>query len=329
MTPATTKAIRIHQAGGPEVLKYEDAPLKSPAPGEVLVRHAAIGLNYIDVYMRNGLYPLNLPQILGIEGAGEIIAVGDGVTEFTAGDRVAYSTMTAPGAYCEMRTIPADQVVKLPGGIDYKTAAAVIFQGMTTEYLVRRTYEVKAGDTVLMQAAAGGVGTMLCQWAKHLGATVIGTVGSDAKAELAKQNGCHHVINYNNEDFVARVKEITDGRGVDVVYDGVGKATFAGGLDCLRPRGMMVVFGNASGPVDPVAPLTLSAKGSLYLTRPTLKTYISTREEIVLSATRVFDVVSSGAVKMHVGQEYALADTRKAHEDLEARKTTGATVIIP
>lgn len=324
-----TKAVRIHEAGGPDKLVYEDTAVGDPGPGEVRLRHGAIGLNFIDVYMRAGVYPLTFPAILGMEGAGHIVALGEGVTEFAEGDRVAYSTMTAPGAYAEERLIGADQLVALPDNIDDKTAASVIFQGMTAAYLVSRTYPVKKGDTILMQAAAGGVGQILTQWANHLGATVIGTVGSDEKAALAKKSGCHHVINYQTENFVERVAEITGGAGVNVVYDGVGKDTFDGGLDCLAPLGTMVVFGAASGPVEPVNPMTLAAKGSVYLTRPTLKTHVAKRDDMVALANSLFAVLASGAVKPNCGQEYALADARKAHEDLEARKTTGATVLLP
>lgn len=324
-----TKAIRIHEPGGPDKLIYEDIAVAEPGPGEVRIRHGAIGVNYIDVYMREGVYPMDLPAVPGMEGAGVVVAVGNGVGDFKEGDRIAYTTMTAPGAYADERIIPAHQLVALPDGIDDKTAAATIFQGMTVEYLVCRTYPVKKGDVVLMQAAAGGIGQLLTQWAGHIGATVIGTVGSDEKADLARKNGCHHVINYQTENFVERVRDITGGEGVDVVYDGVGKTTFDGGLDCLKPLGMMVVFGAASGPVDPVNPMTLAAKGSLYLTRPTLKTYIAKREDLVMSAGRVFDMLASGALKPQCGQEYALADAGKAHEDLEARKTAGSTILIP
>lgn len=322
------KAIRIHETGGPEVLKYEDVEVAAPGPGEIRIRQTAVGLNYIDTYFRTGLYPpAQLPMILGSEGAGVVEALGDGVTDLRPGDRVAYCTEI--GAYTSERLVKAERVVKLPGEIDEQTAAAMMLQGLTVEYLIRRTFPVQKGMTVLFHAAAGGVGLIACQWLKQLGATVIGTVGSDEKAALAKAHGCDHAIVYTREDFVERVKEITDGQGVPVVYDGVGKDTWDGSLDCLRPRGMMVSYGNASGPVTSFAPIVLSQKGSLYLTRPTLFTYVATRDELVESAQALFDVVTSGAVKIEVNQTYPLAEAAQAHEDLTSRKTTGSTVLLP
>ena len=324
-----SKAIRIHQPGGPEVLRWEEVEVGDPGPGLVRIRHGAVGLNYIDVYHRTGLYPLpSLPWTLGMEGAGRIEAVGEGVTEFKVGDRVAYASPPV-GAYAEVRLMPADRVVALPNAIDDQTAAAMMLQGMTAQYLLRRTYRVQAGDAILFHAAAGGVGLMASQWARHLGATVIGTVGSDEKAELARAHGCHHVIVYSRENFTERVREITNGQGVAVVYDSVGKDTFTGSLDCLRPMGMMVSFGNASGPVPPFDPGILAAKGSLFLTRPTLMTYTAKRADLVASAGELFDVVAKGVVKIEVHQTYPLAETAQAHRDLEARKTTGSTVLLP
>jgi NADPH2:quinone reductase len=297
-------------------------------PDEARVRHEAVGLNFIDIYHRSGLYPLPLPSGLGLEGAGVVEAVGSAVTDIKAGDRVAYAG-GPPGAYAEVRNIPADRLVKLPDSIDFKTAAAMMLQGMTAQYLLRRTYRVQAGDTILIQAAAGGVGLIVCQWAKALGATVIGTVSSDEKAALAKAHGCDHPIIYTRENFVARVKEITNGEGVPVVYDSIGKDTFTGSLDCLRPLGMMVTFGNASGPVPPVDTLELSKRGSLFLTRPTLFTYIAKRADLLATAQELFDVVASGKVRIEVNQTYALKDAAQAHIDLAARKTTGSTVLLP
>ncbi len=323
------RAIRIHQYGGPEVLRWEEVEVGDPGPGQLRVRHAAVGLNYIDVYHRTGLYPLpSLPWTLGMEGAGRVEAVGEGVTEFKAGDRVAYASPPV-GAYAEVRLIPADRVVALPDAIDERTAAAMMLQGMTAQYLLRRTYRVQPGDTILLHAAAGGVGLIASQWARHLGATVIGTVGSDEKAELARAHGCHHVIVYSRENFVERVREITGGQGVAAVYDSVGQATFMGSLDCLRPLGMMVSFGNASGPVPPFEPGILAAKGSLFLTRPTLMTYTAKRADLLASATELFEAVVDGAVKIEVRQTYPLAETAQAHRDLEARRTTGSTVLLP
>ena len=323
------KAIRIHEYGGPEVLRWEEVGVGDPGLGQLRVRHAAVGLNYIDVYHRTGLYPLPaLPWIPGMEGAGRVEAVGEGVTEFKVGDRVAYASPPV-GAYAEVRLIPADRVVALPDAIDDSTAAAMMLQGMTAQCLLRRTYRVQPGDAILLHAAAGGVGLIASQWARHLDATVIGTVGSDEKAELARAHGCHHVIVYTRENFVERVRDITAGQGVAVVYDSVGKETFMGSLDCLRPMGMMVSFGNASGPVPPFEPGILAAKGSLFLTRPTLMTYTAKRPDLLASAAELFAVVQSGAVKIEVRQTYPLAETARAHRDLEARRTTGSTVLLP
>lgn len=321
-------AIRLHAVGGPDVLRWEDVALPELAANEARVRHEAVGLNFIDIYHRTGLYPLPLPSGIGLEGAGVVEAVGSAVTEVKVGDRVAYAGGPI-GAYAEVRHIPADRLVKLPDAIDFKTAAAMMLQGMTAQYLLRRTYKVQPGDTILIQAAAGGVGLIVCQWAKALGATVIGTVGSDEKAALARAHGCDHPIVYTRENFVERVKDITGGQGVPVVYDSIGKDTFTGSLDCLRPLGMMVTFGNASGPVPPVDTLELSKRGSLFLTRPTLFTYVAKREDLVQTAQELFDVVTSGKVKIEVQQTYALKDAAQAHIDLAARKTTGSTVLLP
>lgn len=321
-------AIRLHQNGGPEVLSWDAVDLPAPAPGEATVRHHAVGLNFIDVYHRTGLYPVALPSGIGMEGAGVVEALGDGVTDLKVGDRVAYAGGPL-GAYAEVRNIPAHRLLKLPDAISFETGAAMMLQGLTAAYLLRKTYRVQAGDAVLIQAAAGGVGLIACQWARALGATVIGTVGSPAKAELAKAHGCHHVINYSTENFPARVREITNGEGVTVVYDGVGKDTFAGSLDSLRPMGMMVSFGNASGPVPPLDLIVLSQKGSLFVTRPTLMNYTAKREDLVALGSELFDVVASGLVKIEVNQTYALKDAAQAHRDLEARKTTGSTILLP
>jgi NADPH2:quinone reductase len=324
-------AIRIHETGGPEVLRWEKVGAGETVPlgaGEALVRHEAVGLNFIDIYHRTGLYPLPLPSGIGLEGAGVVEAIGSAVIEVKVGDRVAYAGGPI-GAYAQVRNIPADRLVKLPDNIDCKTAAAMMLQGMTAQYLLRRTYKVQAGDTILIQAAAGGVGLIVCQWAKALGATVIGTVSSDEKAALARAHGCDHTIIYTRENFVERVKEITGGAGVPVVYDSIGKDTFTGSLDCLRPMGMMVTFGNASGPVPPVDTLELSKRGSLFLTRPTLFTYVAKRDDLVQTAQDLFDVVLSGKVKIEVNQTYALKDAAQAHIDLAARKTTGSTVLLP
>ena len=323
-----TKAIRFHKTGGPEVLVYEDVEVGNPGEGQARVRHHAIGLNFIDTYHRSGLYPLPLPSGLGLEGAGVVEAVGPGVDYLEAGDRVAYAG-GPPGSYSEVRLIPAERLVKLPDAISYQTAAAMMLKGMTTQYLIRSTYPVKAGQTVLFHAAAGGVGLIACQWLKALGATVIGTVGSDAKAELAKAHGCDHTIVYTRENFVERVKEITGGAKVPVVYDSVGKDTFMGSLDCLQPRGMLAVFGNGSGPVPAFDLSLLAARGSLYVTRPTLVTYTAKRADLVAAANELFDIVLSGKVKIEVNQTLALKDARQAHIDLESRKTTGSTVLMP
>ena len=324
-----SKAIRIERTGGPEVLQWVDVPVGHPGPGEALVRHTAVGLNFIDVYHRRGVYPLpSLPAVLGLEAAGRVEAVGPGVAGVAVGDRVAYAGGPT-GAYSEARVVPADRLVKLPDGIDDRRAAAMMLKGMTAEYLLRRTFPVTPGQTILFHAAAGGVGLIACQWARTLGATVIGTVGSKDKAELANTHGCDHVIVTSEEDFVARVREITGGEGVSVVYDSVGKDTFMRSLDCLRPRGLMVSFGQASGMVPPLDISILSAKGSLFLTRPTLMTYTASREDLVASATALFDVVSRGVVRIEVRQTYPLRDAARAHADLEARKTTGSTVLIP
>lgn len=321
-------AIRVHEHGGPEVMRWEEVELPPLAANEARVRHHAVGLNYIDVYYRTGRYPLALPHGLGLEGAGVVEAVGDAVTEVAVGDRVAYAGGPV-GAYADVRNIPADRLVRLPDAIDFKTAAAMMLQGMTAQYLLRRTYRVQPGDTILIHAAAGGVGLIVCQWAKALGATVIGTVGSDEKAALARAHGCDHPIVYTREDFVARVKEITHGEGVAVVYDSVGADTFEKSLDCLRPLGMMVTFGQSSGPVPPVDTQILSKKGSLFLTRPTLFTYTAKRADLLASAGELFEMVLSGKVKIEVNQTFALRDAAEAHRALEARRTTGSTVLIP
>jgi NADPH:quinone reductase len=320
-------AMRIHEHGGPEKLQWEEVQVPDPGPGQVRVRNTAIGLNYVDTYQRSGLYPMQLPFTLGSEGAGVVDAVGPRVKEWKVGDRVAYAGPI--GAYAEMVLRPADRLVKIPAGVDDKTAAAMMLKGMTTQYLIRRTYRVKKGDTILMHAAAGGVGLILCQWAKHLGATVIGTVGSDEKADLAKKAGCKHVVVTTREKFLDKVKEVTKGKGVPVVYDGVGKDTFMESLDCLSPLGLMVSFGNASGAVPPFNAGILSAKGSLFLTRPTLATYTASREDLVKSANDLFSVVKSRKVKITVNQTYPLREAAQAHRDLESRKTTGSTVLIP
>ncbi len=324
-----SKVIRIYETGGPEVLRWEEYDPGQPAAGEALVRHEAVGLNFIDVYHRTGTYSLpSLPAIPGMEGAGSVEAVGDGVTEVAAGDRVAYAGLP-PGAYAEARLIPAHRLVKVPDSIPLQQAAAMMLQGMTARYLLRDCYEAKAGDTILIHAAAGGVGLIVCQWTNHLGATVIGTVGSEEKAELARAHGCQHTILYNQEDFAERTREITGGKGVDVVYDSVGQATFMKSLDCLRPMGMMVSFGQSSGLLPAFDPGLLSAKGSLFLTRPTLMTYTAERDALLAHARDLFEVVQSGAVKIEVRQTYPLSEAARAHQDLEARKTTGSTILLP
>jgi NADPH2:quinone reductase len=323
------KAIVVHEIGGPEVLRFEEVEVPPPGPGEALVRHRAIGLNFVDIYVRSGVYPPpSLPYTPGTEGAGVVEAVGPGVSEVRVGDRVAY--VGGPlGSYSEARVIPARFLVKLPDGIDEKTAAAVMLKGLTAEFLIHSTYAVKAGETILVHAAAGGVGMILCQWAKQLGATVIGTVGSDEKAKFAAAHGCAHTINYSREDFVARVKEITASKGVPVVYDSVGQATFMKSLDCLRPRALMVSFGQASGIVPPFSINILAAKGSLYLTRPTLATYVARREDLEASARRLFDVLLSGAVRCEVNRTFKLAEAAAAHRALGQRETTGSSILIP
>jgi NADPH2:quinone reductase len=322
-------AIRVHETGGPEQMSWEAFDPGTPGEGEILVDHTAVGLNYIDVYHRTGLYPMPArPFTPGMEAAGVVSATGAGVTGIKEGDRVAYAALPV-GAYAERRVLPADRVVKLPDGVSDETAAAMMLQGLTAQYLLRRTYRVAAGDTVLFHAAAGGVGLIACQWAKLLGATVIGTVGSEEKAQLAKSHGCDHTILYKEQDFAEEVARITANQKVPVVYDSVGKDTFDRSLDCLRPLGMMVLFGQSSGSVPPVDLSVLAAKGSLYLTRPTLMTYTAKREDLVSAAEELFDVVSSGAVKVEVNQRYALKNAAQAHIDLEARKTTGSTVLIP
>jgi NADPH2:quinone reductase len=323
-----THAIRIHQPGGPEALVWEEVDLRDPGRGEVLVRHTAVGLNFIDVYHRTGLYPLALPSGIGLEGAGIVEAVGPEVSEVQVGDRVAYANPPI-GAYAERRVMPSDRLVTLPPDISDRQAAAMMLQGMTAQYLLRRTYRIQAGDTILIHAAAGGVGLLVCQWAKHLGATVIGTVGSEAKAELARAHGCDHPILYGSENFATRVKAITDGAGVAVVYDSVGKDTLMGSLDCLRPLGMMVSFGQSSGKIEPLDTGLLAAKGSLFFTRPSLMTYTAKRQDLVSSAAELFEVVKHGFVRVEVNQTYALKDAAQAHRDLEARKTTGSTVLLP
>ncbi len=324
-----SKAIRIHAYGGPEVLRWEEVTVGDPGPHEVRIRHTAVGLNFIDVYHRTGLYPLpSLPSSLGLEAAGVVEAMGSAVTELKAGSRVAYASPPV-GAYAEVRLMPADRVVSLPEAIDDRTAAAMMLKGLTAWYLLRRTYKVQPGDIILVHAAAGGVGLILCQWARHLGATVIGTVGDAAKAEIARAHGCQHIIIYSQENFVQRVKDITGGQGVAVVYDAVGKVVFMDSLDCLRSLGMMVTFGNASGPVPTFEPGLLAAKGSLFLTRPSLMHYTARREDLVAGTAELFEVVTGGAVKIAVHQTYPLADTAQAHRDLEARKTTGSTLLLP
>jgi NADPH2:quinone reductase len=321
------KAIRIHETGGPDKMKWEDAEVGKPGKGEIRVKHHAVGLNYIDTYQRSGLYPIELPAVLGMEGAGEVVDVGPDALGFKAGDRVAYANPM--GSYAEERIMPAARAVKLPDNIAYETAAAMMLQGMTVRYLLRQTFIVGPETTLLMHAAAGGVGLIACQWAKHLGATVIGTAGSKEKCELAKAHGATHMINYREEDFVARVKEITDGKGVDVVYDSIGQDTYPKSLDCLRPLGLFVTFGNASGPIKNFDVGGLAQKGSLYVTRPTLFTYTASREDLEANAADLFDVVGSGAVKIAVNQTYPLADAAQAHRDLESRKTTGSTILKP
>ncbi|MEW6672076.1 MAG: quinone oxidoreductase [Thermodesulfobacteriota bacterium] len=324
-----TKAIIMERNGGPEVLQWRDYDPGKPGPKEALVRHEAVGLNFIDVYHRTGLYPLAaLPVVPGMEGAGVVEAIGEGVTEVGVGDRVAYAAVP-PGAYAQVRRIPAHRLVRLPENISFRLGAAMMLQGMTARYLLRGCYPVAAGNRILIHAAAGGVGSVVCQWAKHIGATVIGTVGSREKAGIAKANGCDHPINYNEEDFVEKVREITAGEGVDVVYDSVGRSTFMKSLDCLRPKGTMVSFGQSSGAVAPIDIGILGLKGSLFLTRPSLMTYTEKREDLLEHARDLFDVVESGAVKIAVNRSYPLSEAAQAHRDLEGRKTTGSTILIP
>ena len=323
-----SKAIRIHANGGPEVLAYEDVDPGTPGAGEVLIRHTAIGLNFLDTYYRSGLYPTpQMPVIPGAEAAGVVVALGTGVTGLKEGDRVAY--VSALGAYSQERVIEADKLVKIPAGVTDEQAAAVMLKGLTVEYLLRRTYKVQPGETLLYHAAAGGVGLLFGQWAKHLGAVTIGTAGSAAKVALAQEHGYEHVINYSEQDFVGEVARITDGRKCDVVYDSVGKDTFAGSLDCLKPRGLFVSFGQSSGPIPPFNMAILSQKGSLFATRPTLFAYIAKRAELEAAAEALFDVIATGAVHIRINQRYLLADVARAHVDLEARKTTGTTILIP
>lgn len=319
-------AIRVHQYGGPEALVWQEVDVPTPGPGQAKIRHHYAGLNFIDTYHRTGLYPQpSLPFVLGTEGAGVVLEVGPDVTEVAPGDRVAYASII--GAYAEERLVAADRLVKLPETIDSKLAAAIMLKGMTVQYLLRQTYNVGPDTVMLLHAAAGGIGTIATQWGSHLGATIIGTVGSEEKAAKAKALGCTHVINYRTENFVERVKEITGGRGVDVVFDSVGKDTFPASLDCLRPKGLWVTFGNASGPVPPMEIAILAQKGSLFATRPLLNHYIATRQQLLVSAHDLFDVIDKGHVKVEINQTYPIADAAQAHRDLEARKTTGSTVI--
>lgn len=324
----TTRAIRLRENGGPEKLQFEDIELPPPGPGEVQVRQSAIGLNFIDVYDRIGLYPLPLPAGLGREAAGVVTAVGRKVKGYRKGDRVAY-VLAVAGAYAESRNLPADRLVKLPKGVPDEVAAAIMLKGLTAQFLVRRTHRVKKGEWILVHAAAGGVGLLLCQWARALGAKVIGVVGSDGKAKLAKAHGCHHVLISGRDDLVASVKALTKGAGVHVVYDSVGKDTFFESLDCLRPLGLMVTYGNASGAPPAFSPLELAKRGSLFLTRPTLFGYIASRKELDAAARELFSMVAKRKLKVRIGQRYALADAAQAHRDLESRRTTGSTVLIP
>ena len=323
-----TKAIRFDKTGGPEVMKWVDVEVGEPGKGEIRVKHHAVGLNFIDVYFRTGLYPMPLPAGLGMEAAGEVTAVGEGVTGFEVGDRVAYASRP-PGAYAQERVMSAQYVVRLPDAIAYEDAASVMLQGLTAQYLLRRTYRVKAGDTILIHAAAGGVGMLACQWAKALGATVIGTVGSDEKAEIARAHGCDHAIVYTRENFTRRVREITNGAGVPVVYDSIGKDTFTASLDCLAPLGMFISFGNASGPLPPIDSSEFAGRGSLFFTRPTLFTYIGKRSDYEAMSAELFDVLVSGKVKTSINQRYPLSEVAKAHTELESRRTTGSTILLP
>jgi NADPH2:quinone reductase len=322
-----TRAIRIHETGGPEVLRWEEVPLASPAAGEVLLRQTAVGLNYIDTYHRTGLYPLELPAILGREAAGVVEAVGDAVDSCSVGDRVAYAL--EPGAYCETRVIAAERVVVLPDAIDDRMAAAMMLKGLTVRYLLRSSYRVRSGDTILIHAAAGGVGLIACQWAMAIGATVIGTVGSEQKATLAANHGCDHPILYKEQNFVEQVRAFTDGAGVQAVYDSVGRDTFEGSLDCLTRHGTLVSFGQSSGPVEPFNIGVLAAKGSLNLTRPTLAHFISTADDLAASSSELFDLHAAGDLKIKIGKTYPLSDAAQAHRDLEARATSGSTILLP
>jgi NADPH:quinone reductase len=323
-----TGVVRVHETGGPEVLKFEQVELGSPGPGQALIRQTAVGLNFIDVYFRSGLYPApGLPFVPGQEGAGVVDALGEGVSEVRVGQRVAYAGPL--GAYAERRLIPADRLVPVPDGISDEQAAAMMLKGMTAHYLLRRTFRVQPGQTILFHAAAGGVGLIACQWAKHLGATVIGTVGSADKAELARAHGCDHPIRYDQEDVVARVRELTGGKGVPVVYDSVGQATFQRSLDCLAPLGMLVTFGQSSGKVPPFDTAVLAQKGSLFLTRPTLMTYVAARSDLLAAAKELFEVVQSGAVRIQINQRYPLRAAAEAHHALEGRQTVGSTILLP
>jgi NADPH:quinone reductase len=322
------QAIRIHETGGPEVLRLESVGVGEPGPGQVRIRHEAIGLNFIDTYHRSGLYPLALPAGIGMEAAGVVEAIGAGVADVSVGDRVAYAA-GPPGAYADMRLVSADRLVPIPDAVDAEAAAAVLLKGMTVEMLVQRVFAVQPGMTILFHAAAGGVGLLACQWLAGLGATVIGTVGSDEKAAVARANGCHHTIVYTREDFVDRVREITGGAGVPVAYDSVGKATFAKNFECMQKRGMVVGFGNASGPPDPIDPLLLVRKGSLFMTRPSMMDYTADRDELLASAEAVFDRVARGILRVSIGGRWPLADAVAAHRALEARRTTGSSLLLP
>jgi NADPH2:quinone reductase len=321
------KAVRYHKQGGPEVLQLDEVQVGEPAQGQVRIKHTAIGVNFVDTYQRSGLYPMQMPAVAGNEGAGVVEAVGAGVTDLKAGDRVCYTGI--PGSYCEQRLVAADRMVKLPQGISEEQAASMLLKGLTVHYLIFSTFKVNKGDTVLWHAAAGGVGLIACQWLKALGVTVIGTAGSPEKLALAKAHGAEHLVNYSTENFVEKVKAITGGKGVPVVYDSVGKTTWEGSLDCLRPRGLMVSFGNASGPVAPVNLGILSTKGSLFVTRPTLATHIASRADLVERSNALFDIVKSGKVKIETTAKYKLADAAQAHRDLESRKTTGSVILVP
>lgn len=324
----TIQAIRFHETGGPDVLRLEPVELPDPPPGAVRVRHTAVGVNYIDTYHRGGLYPVPLPSGLGSEAVGRVEALGEGVTRFAVGDRV--GTPVGPlGAYAQASNIPADKLLRLPDGVTDEVAAASLLKGMTAEFLLRRCHAVQPGDVIVVHAAAGGVGQIACQWAKHLGALVIGTTTSPSKVELAKRNGCAHVLDSHDPDWAKRVREITGGKGVPVVYDSIGKDTFLAGLECLAPRGVMVTYGNASGPVEPFSPALLAQKGSLYVTRPTLFAYVRTPEELQASADALFEVIASGAVTVRIDQTYPLAEAARAHADLQGKKTTGATILVP